>query len=333
LFSPSAHFRVSTPWFTASRLDSRIRINKNMPSCSDESVEKALSGVEQVLLWGRQWLAKSASPLSMVCLDHLKRADRAARAIEAHTVSRNMTNRMGDRVVAEIAALTGVSVLCSETERAKEPGLRLDTAIRCLLDFAMLSDSKIKPRYLNRLYRTLDTALEYNATSDADRNRNVILWLRELLEAAGRRRISYVDVGCSFRTGATNTILAADILRPGGLCADLHGTDIVAPPAELVGCLLRQHRIHLYQADPVRRPLSRRYDAIMLANVHRHLDAGLQRELLNHLAASLTENGLLIINWRFDATNSPCLCLQLHGKSMTLAAATNVAVSNASKSN
>lgn len=299
-----------------------------MPSSSDESVDAALTGVENIMQWGRKWIEQSASPSSLTSRYHLKRADQVRQALDAGTISRDMAARMVDRVVSDIAAFTNVPDLICANEATKPPEARIDSATRCLLDFAMLSDPELKPRYLKRLHRALDCALEYNATSDEQRNRNVILWLRHLMESANRYHASYIDVGCSAKTGATDTILAANILRPGNLCAEIHGADIVAPRPELVSRMFSQHRIRLYQADPVRQPLYRKYDAILLANVHRHLDAKLQHQLIGNLGASLTEGGFLIINWRFGATNSPCISLQRRGRILSCTAENDVGVSN-----
>lgn len=325
LFAKSAFFTTPSPWFSASTLDYRIRKLRNMPSSSDESVDAALAGVEHVLFLTRQWLEKSAAPSSVTCRTHLKRAETIRKILQSNTVSRDMAGRMAQRVIQDIAGVTHVQALVTNREFDKGPDTRLDAAISCLLDFAMLSDPALKPRYLKRLHRAIDAALEYNATSGGDRNRNVILWLRLMLEAEKRRGLSYVDVGCSVKTGATDTILAADILRPGGLCLEVHGTDIVPPQAGLVDRMFNRHRIRLYQADPVLRPLHRRYDAIMLANVHRHLDSELQRRLIGNLACSLEENGRLIVNWRFDAARSPCMCLQRHGRIVVKTAEINAA--------
>lgn len=325
LFSQSACFRIATPWFTPARLDGRIRKLKNMPSCSDESTGHALAGVETVLRCGRRWLENSRSPVAETCREHLRCADRTRRALEKGIFGEVQLARKVDRVVAEITALTGIVALAEEHERAKAPDVRLEAATRALLDFALLADPELRPRYLKRIHKTLDAALDYNATSDAQRNRNVLLWLRELIGASGRRWLAYADIGCAFQNGAVNAVLAARILRPDQFCREIHGTDIVAPPRELVGRLLDSERILLYRADPVRRPLARRYDVIMLANVHRHLDAELQRKLMANLALSLNENGWLLVNWRFDAANSPAVCLQLRGTTLQVAHEINTA--------
>ncbi|MEI6807321.1 MAG: class I SAM-dependent methyltransferase [bacterium] len=328
LFIGSACFTPPTAWFSASRVDHRIRQLRNMPSSSDESVDAALTGVENIMLWGRKWIETSASPSSLKSKYHLKRLDQVRQAIETGTVSQDMATRMVDRVVSDIATFTNVPDLTGASELKQPPESRIASATRCLLDCAMLSDPELKPRYLKRLHRALDCALEYNATSDDQRNWNVILWLRRLMESASQHHASYIDVGCSVKTGATDTIRAATILRPGDICSEVHGSDIVAPRPELVNRMFSRHRIRLYQADPVRQPLYRKYDAILLANVHRHLDATLQRQLLGNLGASLTEGGLLIINWRFGATNSPCICLQRRGRILSWTAETDVSTAS-----
>ncbi len=326
LFTSSAFFNMPNPWFTASRLDYRIRQLRNMPSCSDDSVETALAGVEHVMSLGRKWIDESQAATAPMCREHLRRAEQLLRRIDSNAISCNLASRMGEHIISEIAAFTQIQRRPEAEEQACDLQSRLKTAISCLMDYAMLSDSSLKPRYLKRLYRTLDSALEYNATSDEYRNRNVFLWLRQILETGNKRQLSYVDVGCSIKTGARNTILASEFLRPDNLCREIHGTDIVTPPEILVKWMFHKHRIHLYQADPVRHPLSRNYDAILLANVHRHLDSNRQHQLLRNLCASLTEDGLLVINWHFDAANSPCLYLQRHGNTVIQRASVNAAL-------
>ena len=48
--------------------------------------------------------------------------------------------------------------------------------------------------------------------------------------------------------------------------------------------------------------------------------------MLTHLGLSMNENGLLFINWRFDARNSPCLCLRKNGAQLALAGEKNLPV-------
>ena len=325
LFAASAAFKMENPWFTASRMDYQIRKIKRMPSCADQSNNAALAGVDHIMQLGRQWISRSPHPISSQCRHYLKRADQLASSLSGESLSEALKIKMVTRISGEIMAFTQVHALANQDPGAA-PEARLDEAILCLLDFTLHADPLLHPRYHKHLYRAIDNSLTFNATSDEHRNLNVLNWLRALLLTEPPRHLAYVDVGCSVLTGALNTLLASRILRPDAVCDVIHGTDIVPPPTGLASRMLNQHRIQLYLSDPVTRPLPRRYDAILLANVHRHLDHELQTKLLANLGESLNDQGLLMINWRFDDQNSPCVCLQRTGRELVIKAEKNVAM-------
>jgi hypothetical protein len=193
-----------------------------------------------------------------------------------------------------------------------DPAEKLAWAVSLLLDHGMLASTLTRKRYAKRLYRAMSATLDYNSTSDSIRNGEVINDIRSMLIRDGVSGASLLDSGCSFNTGAANTLLAARILRNGNVCAHIHGTDIVAPDKEWSRRMAREHQVLFYQANPVLKPMSRCYDVILLANVHRHLDLPLQKRLLTNLGASLAESGFLVINWRFSAADSPTIFLRRH---------------------
>jgi hypothetical protein len=305
-------------------MDFQIRKIKRMPSCADQSNHAALSKVDEVMQLGRQWIARSPHPLSAQCRHYLKRSEQLTTSLNGESLSDTLKTKMVERVTDEIAAFTHIPIQAPTHATASS---RLDEAILCLLDFTLRTDPLIRQRYMKHLYCAIDSSLTFNATSDEHRNLNVLNWLRLLLLTENRRNLAYADVGCSVMTGARNTVLAARILRPDSLCDAIHGTDIVSAPSGLATRLVNEHRILLYLADPVVRPLPRRYDAILLANVHRHLDSDLQKRLLENLGESLCENGLLLINWRFDEQTSPCICLQRVARQLIVKAEKNAAIS------
>ena len=321
LFTGSAFFVESTFPLRAARVDARIRRNRNMPSASDDSEEKARFGVDHVYRLARQWLEAKPCREMEPCRELLQRIDRLCSALNTD-ISADLLKRM----VAILARRLPPELVSYVPTGAKEPdALResLDLLSLLLLDHGLNYEGAMGRRYLKRLYRAVDNALHFNATTDDIRVGPVLRWVRERLEAEQKTDCSYVDVGCAMVQGAPATILASQLLRPGRVCARIHGVDIIPPSREFAIGMLREHRVCLYHAEPVRRPLPRRYDVILLANVHRHLDRESQKQLLMNLGKSMNEDGQLFVNWRFDRTNNPCLCLKKQGDRLLLVAEGN----------
>jgi hypothetical protein len=321
LFAGSAFFVESTVPLTAALMDARIRRIRNMPSASDGSEEEACFGVDRVYRLGRQWLEAKPCRELEPCRELLQRIDRLR-----STLNTGLSPDLLNRMVTMLAQQLPPELVRYVPTGVEEPDVlrkSLDLLRLLLLDHGMTRDGAVGRRYRKKLYCALDNALRFNSTTDDIRAGPVLRWIRERLEAEQRTNCSYVDVGCAMVQGAPATILASGLLRPGRLCTQIHGTDIIPPSREFAIRMLREHRVGLYQADPGRRPLPRGYDAILLANVHRHLDRGSQERLLMNLGKSMNENGQLFVNWRFDSANSPCICLKKQGDQLVLAAEGN----------
>jgi hypothetical protein len=292
-----------------------------MPSASDDSEEAARAGVARVRQMAWQWLDAKPCREMGPCRELLQRIAQlrnARNTVILPDLLKCMMTRLARQLPPEL-----VSYVPAGTEEPDALRKSLDLLSLLLMDHGMSQDGAMGRRYLKRLYRAIDDALHFNATTDDIRAGPVIRWVRERLEAERRTDCSYVDVGCAMVQGAPATILASRLLRPGRVCTRIHGADIIPPSRELAIDMLRKHRVCLYHAEPGRRPLPRSYDVILLSNVHRHLDRESQERLLMNLGKSMNENGQLFVNWRFDSTNSPCICLKKQGDRLLLAAEGN----------
>jgi len=317
LFRGGARFVDPPVPLIAAMLDVRIRRIRNMPSASDDSEDAARFGVDRVRRMALQWLdAKPCRELES-CRELLQRISQIRDGLNTDILPdllKRMMTMLARRLPPEL-----VSYVPTGTEKIDAIRKSLDLLSLLLLDHGMSHDGAVGRRYLKKLYCAVDDALHFNATTDDIRGGPVLRWIRERLEVERRTDCSYVDVGCAMVQGAPATIRASRLLRPGRVCTQIHGADIVPPSREFAINMLREHRVCLYHAEPVRRPLPRGYDVILLANVHRHLDRKSQEQMLMNLGKSMNENGQLFVNWRFDSTNSPCICLKKQGDQLLLA--------------
>jgi|GEM_PF-6651585 len=279
-----------------------------MPSSSDRTAEQAVEAADRVLSAGRGWMDNGRMRFPAPRRARLDAVERIGAMLRADSLPVEQRARLMRRL-SEITD----TPLPRPAPDAENQADAFNCAVKVATDEALRSDPLFSKRYFKRLYRALDSALEYNSTTDAIRNTRIIMGLRTILEAGHRRSCSFADVGCAMAAGAPGTIAAAKILREGGTCSMVHGVDITAPDRTWATRMLKEHGILFYGCDPARRRLPRAYDAILLANVHRHLDRDAQERLLSNLGISLEENGILAVNWRFDAHNSPCLCLRKKG--------------------
>ena len=292
-------------------VDAGVRRNRCMPSTGDEAAERALPRLEKLYASERETLLQLQSGAPWVAANpavvlwnqvHLliERLQQNPGPREARTLDRLMPALIRQGIFAAPP---------SSGMRISELVTMLHAAELRLQERIVRTVSDLHRRHLRRTYRILNDALAFNATSDTLRIEPVLAWIKRQLPRWPDPSAAYADVGCSFSTGAQNTLIAAQYLRPERVRA-IHGTDILPPEPPLRRDMLRRHHILLYQADPVHHPLPRTYSVILLANVHRHLTRDDQKRLFAHLGSSLSEGGFLFINWRFDAHQSPCLCLQ-----------------------
>ena len=306
LFRDSATFREpSTPLLTE-QLDIRLRKLRLLPSSSDETPAMLLHGMHQLYQHARKWITElRGQPSSETNL--LGRLDR---------IQNMLTAPISDELLQR--SLVGVIPLLPNELRSFAPPIhstRQETADRLTLIAMLLvermigRDPSCRRRYLKQVYKTLDQSLATNSTTDTVRLRPVLQWIRERLIQQRQAGCAYVDVGCAIAAGAPGVVEAAMMLRDHGPCSAIHGVDIVGPSRKLALERARQG-ILLYAGEPLRRPLPRKYDVILLANVHRHLTVELQARLFRHLGESLREYGMLFVNWRFSATHSPCVSLE-----------------------
>ncbi len=319
LFQESAVFVQPSAELVVAGIDARVRRMRNMPSCSDGSMAAVFAGMRAVQQAGTAWL--EAAPPEGDCRGMLARIQRACQAISAG-ISEESARRMIRHIARDIPPQFLLSLPMAGL--SKEDTLHsLITLSSMLFEHSVSKDVRLRKRYLKRLYRVVDDALQFNSTTDTVRVRGVLNWIRDILEREGRTGCLYADIGCAMATGAPGVFLAERVLCRGGLCRRVHGVDVVAPAREFAREALSLHRIYLYVADPVRRPLTTRYDAILLANVHRHLDRRLQERMLENLGQSLADQGMLFVNWRFDDSRSPCLCLKRFGEEVRIVAENN----------
>ncbi|MBN1669889.1 MAG: class I SAM-dependent methyltransferase [Kiritimatiellae bacterium] len=322
LFRDSARFTPPVLPIAVVRSENILRRLRNMPSVSDESEVCVLRGARELAELGRAWLAGLDTALAEQTRRCLQLARRVKQALSGCAHAQPVATLL-DRLRVELPAHCRPYLPPPEAEG--EGALVSVSVIELLVvDHCMRVHQATRKRYWRRAYRIADEGLQFNSTCDKRRLLPIAVWIRHLIEKSRRTGLAYVDVGCSVTAGAPTLALAAHVLRPGGVCRDIHGTDITPPSRRLAAELARTHHVLVYGCDPVRHRLPRRYDVILLANVHRHLTRGLQTLLLRNLAASLNEAGLLFINWRFAAGASPCVCLRRAGNRMLLAAQANL---------
>ena len=322
LFANAADFRAPRDALAVEEVDARLRRIRGMPSTADGTQAKAFEGLADVRCVAERWLAGQGRFQPADCMP-LPLSFQKARRIALAGYPR------GESMDFLVGAIDRIPVAWRES--VSLDNLSEDQAIALLdyvasvdMDRYMRASPTLRKRYLKRIYRVADQALMFNTTTDLPRLAPVLAWIRHLLTLGKKRGCSYVDVGCAMSEGAPGLLLAAKALRFEGLCTDLHGTDVVRPAATFARDMLRNHRILVYASQPVLRPLPRAYDVILLANVIRHLTSELQQKLVSNLAASLTDGGMIFINWRFDARHNPCLCLKRRADRMLLHAEGNL---------
>lgn len=308
LFSGSAEFAQTSFSLAVADIDSHLRRLRNMPSTSDATAARILSGASALHRLGMKWIGDAMSGDSSG-LGALMSSVGRARASVARGLPEPAVIRLVQRLV-EVLPSDIRDLAAGGHGRGESPAETLAMIELALVDRILRQNNTMRRRYLKRAYRAVDAGLQFNSTTDLVRLEPVLAWIREQLQAEWRRDLSYVDVGCAATAGAPAVCLAAKRLRPGGLVRSVHGVDVAAPSPILARELVKVHRVVIYGADPVRRALPRPYDVILLANVHRHLTLELQSALFGHLRDSLTEGGWLFVNWRFDDRTSPCLCLR-----------------------
>jgi len=308
LFRGSAIFAESPLPLQIAHIDAHWRRLHGMPSVSDESTQRLWHALFQLRNALEPWIQRlppdDATRRWKTLSSRLQRVIRAnAAGLSAQSITALLEG------LAPLIPASGRPLL---KQAAQNPGSQ-DASLRQLelvcLETWLTQRPRDWQRYLNRLYRLVDGALTANTTTDSPRLVPLLTWIQHILTQRHIRRATYVDVGCSFAGQTPGLAVAVNMLRPTELCTTFHGTDIIAPPRQMQRQMLHNPGIFLYQANPVLRPLCHGYDVIVLANVHRHLTAELQRQLLTHLGASLREGGLLFINWKFDAQRNLCLCL------------------------
>ena len=324
LFRQPSHYLPATIPLAAAWMDHRIRMLRNMPSSSDDSAGAVLEGVGRVNQWSREWVNMLATEPAARLRDLLAKIERVCVSVGSGIspeFTRHMLSSIGSAVPENLKQYL------PENETPSEKVIdRLQTLSFLLLDYFLSHDANLGKRYLKRVYRAVDRSLQFNATTDSIRIKPVLGWIRQLLVQEKRKGCSYADVGCAMACGAPGSLLAVEILRPGNVCTRIHGTDIVPPTREQAAEMRMKKHVLLYGSNIIERPLPRRYDVLLLANVHRHLDRLSQEKMLAHLGMSMNENGLLFINWRFDAQNSPCLCLCKKDAQLVLAGEKNLPV-------
>ena len=324
LFVQPSHYPPATIPLAAARVDQRIRMLRNMPSSSDGSAQAVLDGIGRVNRWSREWVSMLSTEPAARLRDLLMKIERVCISVGSGIspeFTRHMLSSIGSAVPEKLRPYL------PEKEMAPEKVIdNLQTLSFLLLDYFLTHDPELGRRYLKRVYCAVDRSLQFNATTDGVRIKPVLGWIRQLLVQEKRTHCSYVDVGCAMAGETPGLLLAAAVLRLGGLCAQIHGTDVVPPTREQAEELRIKKRILLYGSDIVERPLPRRYDVVLLANVHRHLDRLSQEKMLIHLGLSMNENAWLFINWRFDTRNSPCLCLRRNGDRLLPAGENNLPV-------
>jgi len=320
LFQSGSVFSEPATPLPVDQCDARLRRLRNMPSTADESRARIVEGAARLYEWGAQVLRQGPASDER---ELLERVGRLARGMVTG-ISRPLADRMLNQLALQMP-LPLLAFLPSAADPQPEKAAALKTIEVLLLDRLLSANPQWRRRYLKRIYRVVDAGLTYNSTTDVTRVIPPLRWIRELLEREHTAGCAYVDVGCAVAAGAPAVAAAAQILRPGGLCSEIHGVDVVPPSRELARRMLRACGAALYGADPVRRPLPREYDVALLANVHRHLNRELQEKLLSNLGLSLTPGGLLIVNWRFDQDSSPALCLRRVGARLVIVGERNCA--------
>lgn len=318
LFRDSARFGAPAAPLAVLQIEAGLRRIRRMPSAADETNSALIQAVDRVGELGEKWLGAGALNTDPgqcgLLLSRIKRLE--------SLVSRGFSSEAADAALAGIRHVLPPPLI-DGLPVAGADGLEFKTGLDVLrlrvIDHFARESPGVRRRYLKAAHKAADNALAYNTTTDAPRQAPALLWIRQTLQAMGRRGCVYADVGCGAAGGAPALKLAAKILKPDGLCREIHGTD--APPISRVLAMemLRGHGVKLYGSRPLSRPLPEKYDALLLANVNRHLTLELQKDLLTNLGLSLNANGLLFVCWRFKEGDTPGVCLERAGVAMRIA--------------
>ena len=308
LFIDAATYGDPGTTLSAERCDASIRRLRHMPSVSDHAGERVMRHTMPVYTWAIQLLKQRAQKNgSGSVLSIIERINRTCDLIH-RSPSPESTARY----------IQSLEVVVPDTYHAYLPNATQDfpdiiAAMKVisilLLDNYMVHRADLKQPYLKRIYKAVESSLDYNFTTDTIRLEPVLNWVCECISVKDQP-VTYVDVGCAVQAGAPGLVKAREMFDEKELNVRMHGTDITIPSNELATALRETHRIALYQSDVVQRKLPSEYDCILLANVHRHLSQSEQNAMLHNLGVSLKQRGLLFINWRFDQHSSPCVCLE-----------------------
>lgn len=311
LFDDCAQFTPPAVPLAPAVIESRLRRIRNMPSSGDntpaailESLSDISDWLDKLLITSRLQHANSPEAIALRTLDRLKKTLAAGLKKERH-------QQLIDQAMAQLPA--EYRNFMPEGDMSLNERIQNIAFIMLLLKDRMARESSVvaKP-YLKRLYKIIDASLGFNVTTDVERLKPVLRWIKSTLETGGVKGCVYLDIGCAVPAGAPGVKYAAEVLRASGLCSEIHGVDVVRPSKTFTERMLRERKIFIYQCNLTRKPAPRKYDVALLANVHRHLDRRLQICLLENIAESMNASGRLFINWRFDDKNSPGVCLKLN---------------------
>ncbi len=311
LFEGSARHVAPTSNLAVARCDARLRKLRHMPSTGDGTPDALSKGMVALFRTARRWIdgaRGSEAEHLRTTLRYIERVGESCSDATRADLWRRRIERIGPQIPVNLR-----DYLPDRTTPAADARVALQLLSLLLVDEWLAADGSLGRKYAKHAYRLADRALAYNSTTDPARLHPVLVWILSVLLAEGRRGCSFLDVGCGMAGGAPGTVLAAGILRRDGVCDTVHGMDVVAPERAFAVEMVRRRKVYLYASDPVRRVPTAKYDVILLANVHRHLDAEAQTTLLEYLGDALHPRGKLFVNWRFDASYSPCLCLGRDG--------------------
>ncbi len=296
--------------------EKKLRLIKNMPSSSDSTASSLIEGYSKVIE-NTVKLIEQPSSKNLLHFHHLLLQRVRQSIIMVRTsFSPEIYNgiiRNFQRTLIEFNIQP-----FGKAQTAEEASDELEKIYLQLVDRIARSHATLAKKYWKHVYKIAENSLQFNETSDTIRLRPVFKWMIKKIEEHRIQNADYVDVGCSIKGGALNTILAAQIFRETGLCSVIHGTDVVKPERNMILDFWRKYKVFLYYAEPILHPLPHKYHIILLANVHRHLAFSAQKVLIQKKKKSLYENGILFINWRFDKENSPTLALKREKRSLSI---------------
>lgn len=310
LFSGSAEFIPPSAPLAIAETESRLRRIKNMPSTGDATPQAIFKGMNETSAWMDKHLMEnllrnnnSPDAKGFRAVERAKKTLAAGLQLDRHAA-------IAAKAFRQIPQDTQKFI--TQNHGSLEETLHEISFALLLLKDKMAKESAFsRKRYLKKVYKILDTSMTFNSTTDIQRLKPVIAWIKSILEAGRQENLAYLDVGCAVSAGAPGVIYAASLLRQNMLCSEIHGVDVMPPDREFARDTLHKHRVFLYKCNMTITPAPRKYDAILLANMHRHLTREMQQHLLVNLAKSIKAAGRIFINWRFDDKTSPGICLKL----------------------